>query len=408
MMSKDYDDVVEITGMDHFGRGICKIENIPVFVVNAVVGDKLKIKIIKEKNNYKEAVIKQIVIPSRFRVDNLCIYSNKCGGCELLNISYGRALDYKQKKVDEIINKFVGQDIKIKAIVYDEQFNYRNKIILHIKNNKLGLYEKCSNNLVDIKKCLLTNNKMNDTITQIDQYIKNHSHQLTEVMLRIDNKSKIMLVFKGNGSKKELTSYFSNVDSLWLNNDLLLGEKYLEVELNNYHFKLSFKSFFQVNYKVATKMFNYIIDYLKDKHFNEVLDLYCGTGVIGILISSYVNHVTGIEIVEEAILDAKINKKKNNVKNVSFICGRTEDYIDRFNNIDLIIIDPPRKGLDKKTRANIVRIKPKEIIYVSCDPVTLARDINCLSEDYNVLELTLFDMFPNTYHVECVCVLNRR
>ena len=145
-----------------------------------------------------------------------------------------------------------------------------------------------------------------------------------------------------------------------------------------------------------------------NKKYGNILDLYCGTGTIGIFLSQIATSVVGIEVVEDAVIAAKSNADINNVENIKFICGRVEDYIDGFNNIDLIIVDPPRSGLDKKTIDNVKRINPKEIIYVSCDPMTLVRDLKELEEDYLIKEITPVDMFPNTHHVECVSILHRK
>ena len=145
-----------------------------------------------------------------------------------------------------------------------------------------------------------------------------------------------------------------------------------------------------------------------NKRYDNILDLYCGTGTIGIFLSDIATSVVGIEIIEDAVIAAKRNADINNIENIKFICGRVEDYIDRFNNIDLIIVDPPRSGLDKKTIDNVKRINPKEVIYVSCDPMTLVRDLKVLGEDYLIKEITPVDMFPNTHHVECVSVLHRK
>ena len=397
-------NVVTIENFDHYARGIAKVDGEVVFVFDGVIGDLVEIEYIKKKKKYKEAVIKKIIKPANLRINNPCIYNDKCGGCNLLNISYEETLKFKENKVRELINKFCRMDFKVNPIGYDKNFNYRNKITLHVENKKIGLYEKGSNKLVEINKCLLVNEKINQFIARLKVFIANNNLQLKEVMIRINNND-VMLSFKGLVDEDILIDEFSDIYSLYLNDKLLLGNEYLTMDLCGYKFNVSSKSFFQVNLLVAEKMFNYITNYIKSKNYKNVLDLYCGTGVIGLLVSPYVEKVTGIEIVSDAIVNANINKELNKRENISFICGKTENYIDKFSNIDLIIVDPPRKGLDKNTIDNILRIKPKEVIYVSCDVVTLARDINLLSEVYNALEINPFDMFPNTYHVECVGIL---
>lgn len=395
---------LKIEKFDHFGRGIIKSNNIPIFVVGGIPGDIVNISVVKDKKKYKEAVIKELVKPSSKRVKSTCIYNDKCGGCQLLNIGYSDGLGYKENRLREILNKFGLDSIRINPIEYSNNFNYRNKIVLHIDEKKFGLYEKRTNSIVQVNKCLLVDEVINKYIKKISSFIKTNNHSLKEVMIRVLNNN-VLLAFTGKVDKSLLKNHFKEVYSLYLNNELLLGEKDLIVDLCNYKFKVSKESFFQVNLEVAEKLFNYVISYVKDKDIRSALDLYCGVGVFSILISKYASEVTGIEVVENAIRNANYNKELNGIKNINFICGKTEDYIDKFKNNDLIIVDPPRNGLDKKTVDNILRINPKEIVYVSCDNMTLARDIKLLSEDYEVLELTPFDMFPNTYHCECVCLL---
>lgn len=397
-------DIVTIENFDHYGRGIAKVDDQVVFVWDSVIHDEVEIEYVKERKKYKEAKVKKIIKSSSLRVNNPCIYNAKCGGCTLLNISYNEALKFKENRIKEIIKKFCKRNININPIVYDRQFNYRNKIVLHVEGKKMGFYEKESNKIVNITQCLLVDEKLNRMIKRIKDFIDIYDHDIKEIMLRI-NKDDIMMEIKGICNTEILINNFSDIYSLYLNDTLLLGADYLTMDLCGYKFNVSSNAFFQVNSLVAEKMFKYIINYIRDKNYKHVLDLYCGTGVIGLLISPYVENVIGIEVISDAIINANINKKLNMIENISFICGKTEDYIDRFSNIDLIVVDPPRKGLDKKTIQNIIRIKPQELIYVSCDTITLTRDIKLLSEFYDVMELTPFDMFPNTYHVECVCVL---
>ena len=392
---------------DHFGRGIIKDNGKTIFVHNAVVGDILDINIVKEKKNISQAEIRKIVKPSSIRIKSPCSYSDLCGGCSLLNISYDDSLKYKEDRLKEIISKFAGLDIKINKVVKTSPFNYRNKITLHIRNKKIGLYKYNSNDLVEIDNCLLVDDKINEIIKKVKTFIKENPNNLEEVIIRVFN-NKDLIYFKGNVDKELLKKYFKDSNSLWLNNELLLGESNLIVDFLDYKFTISKEAFFQVNLDIASKIFNYIRNYIKDKAYKKALDLYCGTGVIGITISPYVDEVIGIEVVGSAVKNANINKKLNNIKNINFITGKVEDNIDKFNDIDLVIVDPPRSGLDKSTINNILRISPKEIIYVSCDAVTIARDLKILNELYNIKELTPFDMFPNTYHCESVCILERR
>ena len=192
-------------------------------------------------------------------------------------------------------------------------------------------------------------------------------------------------------------------DTIIINSKVTKGNGYIEENIGDLKFIISPTSFFQVNNVGMINIYNKVLDYVDG---GNILDLYCGTGTIGIYVSKKADKVLGIEINEEAIKDALLNKKINNINNVDFISGDVGTVLSKNKfKFDIVIVDPPRAGLDNNSINNIIKINPKKIIYVSCDPVTLARDLNILKEYYDVLEITPFDMFSNTYHVECVCLL---
>ena len=190
--------------------------------------------------------------------------------------------------------------------------------------------------------------------------------------------------------------------------NVIFGKGYITEKIGEYHYKIAPLSFFQVNINGAEKLYNVIKEYAQLTGAESVLDLYCGTGTIGIYLSGQAKKVIGIEINHNAVECALDNVKLNGLNNVDFICKDVSKNIDDYQNIDLIVVDPPRAGLKRKAIDNILKIKPNKIIYVSCNPSTLARDLNTLKNEYNVANITLVDMFPNTYHVECVCLLNLR
>ena len=200
--------------------------------------------------------------------------------------------------------------------------------------------------------------------------------------------------------KKCASSIYLKINDEYI---LLYGKKYIYEDLDGYKFAISPDSFFQTNINTCLKLYRKIKDYIKDN--KNILDLYCGTGSIGIFISGN-NSVKGVEINKSSILDAIYNKKLNKIKNIDFICGDSGKNMLKFkDNFDVIIVDPPRNGLNNETLNNILKLNPKEIIYVSCEPMTMVRDLNVLSENYKVCEITPFDMFPNTYHIECLTYL---
>ena len=388
--------IVRIEKLDHFGRGIAKVNNMPIFVENSLVDEEVEAIITKEKKNYMEGVVIDYIKKSPLRVKSNCPYYDKCGGCDLLHLSYIEQLKYKENKVKEIIKKFSGLEC-VNNIVGSKQFNYRNKITLQVKNG-IGYFQKKSNDIINIDYCLLVDDKINLIINGLK---KIDVSDVKKIVIRVTNLES-MVVFYGNiNSNIDL-----DVDTIIINGKVIKGNGYIREEINDFKFIISPTSFFQVNNVGMINIYNKVLEYVDG---GNVLDLYCGTGTIGIYVSKKANKVLGIELNNEAIKDALINKKINNIGNIDFISGDVGTILSQNKfKADIVIVDPPRAGLDSKSIDNIIKIKPKKIIYVSCDPVTLARDLNILKEKYDVIEITPFDMFGNTYHVECVSLLKLR
>lgn len=388
--------IVRIEKLDHFGRGIAKVNNMPIFVENSLVDEEVEAIITKEKKNYMEGVVIDYIKKSPLRVKSNCPYYDKCGGCDLLHLSYIEQLKYKENKVKEIIKKFSGLEC-VNNIVGSKQFNYRNKITLQVKNGT-GYFQKKSNDIINIDYCLLVDDKINLIINGLK---KIDVSDVKKIVIRVTNLES-MVVFYGNiNSNIDL-----DVDTIIINGKVIKGNGYIREEINDFKFIISPTSFFQVNNVGMINIYNKVLEYVDG---GNVLDLYCGTGTISIYVSKKANKVLGIELNKEAIKDALINKKLNSINNIDFISGDVGTVLsqNKFKS-DIVIVDPPRAGLDSKSIDNIIKIKPKKIIYVSCDPVTLARDLNILKEKYDVIEITPFDMFGNTYHVECVSLLKLR
>ena len=390
---------VKILRQDNFGRGVAYIDNKVCFVEKALPNEICDIEITLEKKNYLEGKIKRIIVESNDRVVPICKYYDKCGGCHIMHENYEKQLVFKQEKVKEILKRFADINLDNIKINYNNNLNYRNKIILHGSNSELGLYENSSNNIVNIDKCYLVNDKINDLINRLKEYKK-----IEEATIKISSLGQVMLIIKGNIDIDK----FNDVDSLYINDKLIFGNNHIEEKINDLTFYIYKDSFFQINYNVMNTLYNKIVDYYKENTNLKVLDLYCGTGTIGMLVSKYCNEVIGIEVNSDAITSANICKNINNISNIEFYLGKVEDKIDLIKDCDSIIVDPPRSGLDKHTIETILTLSPKSIIYVSCDPVTLARDLKILKEEYSLKNIELFDMFPNTYHCESVCILERR
>ena len=364
---------VKIEKLDNFGRGITHINNKICFVENALPNEIVDIEITKDKAKYQEAKVIKILEASKDRIEVDCPYYNKCGGCSLRHLSYDKENEYKEKKLEETLKHIGNLNIRVNKIIYNNEFNYRNKVTFHNANNKLGYYEKNTRNIINIDYCLLLDNLINDNIKNIKTNEK-------EVIIRSSNNSKELLI--------------NNKDHIITN----IGDK---------KYYLSKESFFQINKYLTKDLYNLVRNGI-NKKYNKCLDLYCGIGSIGIYISDLVNEVIGVDYNESNINDANKNKELNNINNISFICDKVENIIDNFSDIDLIIVDPPRAGLDNKTNNYIRIINPERLIYVSCDQVTLSRDLKELNDKYKIIEITPLNMFPRTYHCESVTVLERR
>ena len=392
---------IEIEKMDHFGRGIGKINNKIIFLPHTVKGDIVVVKIVKDKKKFYEGEV--IQYSKKTPRIKLCPYSNVCGGCSFIDIDYKEQLKIQIEKIKDLFQKELGISIEIEEVISDSNTNYRNKIRLHGKNKKLGFYKEKTNDLVTIDECIISKDEINSIMKRLNLIIDNN---MDEVIIR--SNKEVMLDIKGSISKDIVLHHFKDIDTIYLNDFLIKGKGYITEDILGKTFMISNKSFFQVNTKICSKIFSKILNYLKTKNYHKALDLYCGVGVIGILISDYIDKVIGIEVIDTAIQDANQNKKLNKVNNIDFICDKVENRIHEFQDIDLIVVDPPRSGLDKKSLSSIIKMNPETIIYISCNPNTLIRDLKEMLIRYKIENFFMADMFPNTYHVECVALLGRK
>ena len=399
-----------IDRLDDYGRGITKVEGKTCFVSNALVGEEVNIEITNKKNKYIEANSKEVLnINSNRQVPN-CPFYLTCGGCNIMHMNYDSQLEFKKNKVEGILRKFAEIDGVVKDIIPSEEFNYRNKVVLKVINNKLGFFIDKSNDLVAIDKCLLASNKINEVIYKLNNITLNY---IDEVLIRTNYNDEVLLCLTGKKIEKEYyLNHLSDIDNIVLidNNKKIIikGNDYIVDKIDDMFFKVSVESFFQVNSIQVNNLYNKVLEYSNLTGKERVLDLYCGTGTIGMFLSKKAKYVYGIEINESAVKDANYNKELNNINNIEFLCEDANKIKNNYNDIDLVVVDPPRSGLGENAIKTIIDFNPKRIVYVSCDPVTLARDLKFLKQEYFVKELTPVDMFPNTYHCESVCVLERR
>lgn len=400
---------VVIEKMNHQAMGIAKINGKVVFVPKVIIGDIVDIDIVKEYKNYSIGRVNKIIKKSAKRVDVLCPYYDICGGCSISAYTYQDELEYK---VNNVIDIFKRNDIDIKPniIKSDNRYGYRNKITLQVSNGIIGLYEEDSNKIVDVDKCLLVSDKLNEIIDIIKKNI--NVNKCSKIVIR-DTYYGVMIIFYGSVNSEEVIKYLDNkVVSIYTYDNkykCIYGEKYLYEMIGEYKYRISPDSFFQVNSGTVNKLYNKVVEYaIENEKKDNLVDLYCGTGTIGIYLSKYFNNIIGIELNKQAVEDAKENARINDVNNIEFYAGDVGKIINDQIKADVIVVDPPRSGLDKRTKDILLKIKANKIVYVSCNPLTLARDIKELDNGYDLGDITLVDMFPNTHHVETVCVLERK
>ena len=397
---------VVIEKMNHQAMGIAKINGKVVFIPKVIVGDIVDIDIVKEYKNYNIGRVNKIIKNGSKRVDVLCPYYDICGGCSISAYTYQDELEYK---VNNVIDIFKRNEIDIKPniIKSDNRYGYRNKITLQVSNGIIGLYEEDSNKIVDVDKCLLVSDKLNEIIDIIKRNI--NVNKCNKIVIR-DTYYGIMIIFYGSVNNEEVIKYLGKkVVSIYTYDNkykCIYGEKYLYEMIGEYKYRISPDSFFQVNSRIVNKLYNKVVEYaIKNEKKDNLVDLYCGTGTIGIYLSKYFNNIIGIELNKQAVEDAKENAKINSVNNIKFYAGDVGKIINDQIKADVIVVDPPRSGLDKRTKDILLKIKANKIVYVSCNPLTLARDIKELDTGYMLEDITLVDMFPNTHHVECISVL---
>ena len=395
--------MIEITNYDHYGRGIGKLNNKVIFIKNAIPGEIIEPLILKDNKRYAEGIVKEYLKVSNNRVIPKCKYYNTCGGCDIMHLSYKDQLAFKQQKVKNIVTKYLNNSIHVNKIEKcDNDLGYRNKVTFHIKDS-VGFFKKDSNEFISADKCLICNNKINESIKFLNLL---DLKEITKVICRTNGKD-LMIILESNNNNINIDCLKEIADSIYIKDKdkyiLKYGKDNIFQNLGENKYTISPDSFFQINTNVAKKLYDKVKD-LVGKNKN-VIDLYCGTGSIGLYLDN-TNQITGVELNKSAYLDAIKNKDINKKDNIDFICLDSGKALKSMKTKpDLIIVDPPRNGLNKETIKNILDILPKEIIYVSCDIMTLMRDLNILNNKYEICEITPFDMFPNTYHVECVVLL---
>ena len=467
---------IHIVDMAESGEGIGKVNSLVFFVKNAVIGDYVNAVITKVKKNIIYAKALDIIETSKYRVNAPCDVYKLCGGCTLLNVDYDTQIKIKEENFFRKLKNITGftdNDIKniYKGFVKcDNNLYYRNKIQLPLGPNLIsGFYKPRTHEIIENDICHISFKNSDRIINIIKKEIENfsvrdddliynettHTGIFREIFLRTGNKSdelSITLIVNDKNYKENLSTYKTlaerinkavgeatcfpstvgaspltitlNINTNKTNvlfgneNIILLGPGYINDTILDTKFKISPQSFYQINKFMTDKLYSVAIDFIKEenvdlKDFN-VYDLYCGIGTISLIFSKYVRHITGIEIVEEAINNANENKKINNIKNADFIIKNAENLTkDDIKDCDLIIVDPPRKGLTENLINTIKSLSPTYLLYISCDQGTLSRDLKMFNDDktsikYEATKIKCVDMFPHTMHAETVVLLKRK
>ncbi|MDZ5254536.1 23S rRNA (uracil(1939)-C(5))-methyltransferase RlmD [Clostridium sp. LIBA-8841] len=452
MVEKNKEYILDIISQGYEGEGIAKIDNrYPIFIEGALKDEKVRVKIVKVNKNFAYGKLIEVLEASEERVNPACAIYKRCGGCKLQHASYKAQLDFKWDRVKDCVSKIGKLDPSIVKypLGMEEPWRYRNKVQLPIGlingEVKIGFFAPRSHDIIDMESCLIQDEIGDKVVKLTREWIEkfnirpyNVDGQYDEngivrhIMIRRGfTTNEVMVVLVTNGEKlphKEefvdlmvknipgIKSVIQNINSkktnviLGLESKTLWGEDTIADYIGDFRFNISPLSFFQVNPTQTEVLYGKALEYADLTGTEEVFDAYCGTGTITLFLSQKAKKVYGVEIIPQAIDNAWINAKENKVENVEFFVGESEVIIpDLINNgvkADVVVVDPPRKGCDKKLLDAITNIDAKKIVYVSCDPSTLGRDLAILEENgYKTLEVQPVDMFPNTAHIENVALL---
>ena len=442
-------DYIDVTFEDltHDGAGVAKVEGYPLFVPNGLPGEKAKVKVIKVNKSYGIGRLIELYEKSPYRVDIPATEKNKYGGCQLEHISYEGQLKYKENQVRQVLAR-IGklEDVVVHPIIgMEHPWHYRNKAQVPVgeKDGKLiaGFFKPRSHEIVDMDESVIQLSEVNEAIQTVKEicielsipayHEESHQGVLRHIMARFGKQTgELMVVIitktadipHKNRLVEEIISRLPKVKSIVHNvnskrTNVILGEKtkvlwgneFIYDYIGDVKFAISALSFYQVNPVQTKVLYDKALEYADLSGTESVIDAYCGIGTISLFLAKKAKKVFGVEVVPEAIEDAKRNAKLNGIENVEFAAGEAEVVIPKWykqgNAADVLVVDPPRKGCDEALLRTILEMKPKRIVYVSCNPSTLARDLRILEDGgYKTLEVQPVDMFPQTMHVEC-CVL---
>ncbi len=452
---------LEISGIAFGGRGLARVDGLAVFVDGAVPLDLVIARIVKKKKQYAEARVHTLVTPSPFRIPADCMYSGFCGGCKWQFLDYSKQLEYKQQHVLESIERIgLIRDVPVHPTIPSPAiFGYRNKMEFSCSDRRWLLPDEMGKESVDISfalglhvpgtfykvldthSCLIQPELGNHILDDVRTFIKasdapvyglrshtgfwrflmlRHSVAYDRWMVNIitakeDRKTVQPLAFQLMDKYPQIISVVNNITSRKAGIAVgeyeiqLAGSSCIKDKIGDFEFEISANSFFQTNTLAARRLYHTIKEYAGLSGRETVVDLYSGTGSIAICLADGAKKVIGMEIVESAVADAVKNCRINGVSNCQFIVGDIKEELARIiDRPEVMIIDPPRAGMHKDVVKGVLEMAPARIVYVSCNPATMARDMGMMKESYGVLEVQPVDMFPHTYHIESVARLEKR
>ncbi|HBD74669.1 MAG TPA: 23S rRNA (uracil(1939)-C(5))-methyltransferase RlmD [Acholeplasmataceae bacterium] len=426
----------------HDGRGVVKTGKDLVFVPNLMIGEEAEITITSNKKNYSIGEVKNYLSLSKERVTPSCMYYQQCGGCQLQHMAYEHQLEMKQKRVSDALKHIAKLYVPVDDIIKSTSpFEYRNKIQMAFANSKTGLiagfYQAKTKKVLNINTCLIEHEEGNQVIqtlkTLLDSYHVKAYDPITKkgwikhaVIKKgiYTNELMLIIISQTEGFKKQpqiisaLIQKHPNIKTIihqvnpsiykviGNKDNIIFGDGFIHDTLGEFTFKIRPQSFYQVNPLQAKKLYDIALDLAQINKKDTVLDAYCGVGTISLFAAKKAKHVTGVELIEDAVSDANYNASLNHMDNVRFVCDDAETFMaSNHAHFDIVIVDPPRDGLQLSFIEAIKVTKPKKVVYISCEPSSLARDLKELKTLFHVKKVVPVDMFSQTYHVESVTLL---